>query len=99
MTTGKRPDWEEFWLTLLSVGISVKAESWQHEEEVRILRQHAGQVQFSPSELVEVVFGLSTSPENKVTIRRILSGAQWAHVRFRETVRTNTLALELRDAT
>jgi hypothetical protein len=36
------PEWNEFWVSLLSIGMAVKAETWKYEEEVRILRANPG---------------------------------------------------------
>lgn len=93
------PEWGEVWQTLLSVGMAVKADTWRYEEEVRILRQEPGLVPFSAVELNEIVFGLNMSGRSRDTVRRILSGADWAHVKFREIIRVHDFSLELRDAT
>ncbi len=91
------PEWNEFWVSLLSMGMAVKAESWKYEEEVRILRQIPGTVPFSPRDLTEIVFGLNMESQNRTTIRRILSGAEWAHVSFKEIVRADGFALTVKD--
>lgn len=91
------PEWGEFWVTLLSVGMAVKAESWKYEEEVRILRANPGSVPFSPSDLAEVIFGLNMPSRNRETIKRILSSSEWSHVKFKEVVRTDAFALAVKD--
>ena len=93
------PPWEEVWPTLLSVGIAAKADAWRYEQEVRILRREPGLVPFSATELTEVVFGLNMPSRSRGTLERVLSGADWAHVKFKEIVRVDDFSLELRDAT
>jgi hypothetical protein len=95
----KPPEWEEFWLSLLSMGMVAKAKPWQYEQEVRVLRKRPGSVAFMAAELTEIVFGLAMSQHSRETLRKILSGAEWQHIRFREVVRLNGFMLLLRDAT
>ena len=98
-SSGNVPPWEEVWPTLLSVGMAVKADAWRYEEEVRILRSEPGTVPFSATELTEIVFGLNMPSPSRNTVRRVLSGADWAHVKFREIVRLDDFSFGVRDAT
>lgn len=98
-SSNKIPPWEEVWPTLVSVGMAVKADAWRYEEEVRILRSEPGVVPFSAAELTEIVFGLDMPPRSRNTIRRVLSGTDWTHVKFREIARLDDFSFELRDAT
>lgn len=91
------PEWNEFWVTLLSMGMCVKAESWEYEQEVRILRENPGSVPFSPSDLTEIIFGLNMASRNRETIRRILSSSEWSHVRFKEIARAEGFTLTVRE--
>lgn len=91
------PEWNEFWVALLSIGMAVKAETWKYEEEVRILRENPGSVPFSPYDLTEIIFGLNMSSRNRETIRRILSSSEWSHVKFKEIVRAEGFALAVKD--
>ena len=98
-STQNVPPWEEVWPTLLSVGMAVKADAWRYEEEVRILRKEPGLVPFAPGELTEIVFGLNMSSRSRATLRRLFSGNDWTHVRFKEIVRVHDFSFQLRDAT
>ncbi len=95
----KPPEWEEFWQSLLSMGMVAKSKAWEYEEEVRALRKTAGGVSFTPAELTEVVFGLNMSDRAREVIRKLLTGNGWTHIRFREAYRTHDFILRLRDAT
>ncbi len=92
------PEWNEVWVPLLSMGMAVKAEIWKYEEEVRILRENPGSVPFSPTDLTEIIFGLNMPSRNRETIKRILSGAEWGHVKFKEIVRTDGFTLAVKDS-
>ena len=93
------PEWDDFWQSLLSMGMVAKSKAWEYEEEVRVLRKSAGGVPFTPAELTEVIFGLNMSGRAREVTRKLLSGDEWAHVRFREAYRTHDFTLRLRDAT
>jgi hypothetical protein len=93
------PEWDDVWQTLLAVGMAAKADTWRYEEEVRILRRESGLVPFSAVELNEIVFGLNMPTRSRDTVRRILSDADWPHVKFKEIIRVHDFSLELRDAT
>lgn len=92
------PSWDKFWQSLLSMGMVAKAEPWGYEEEVRVLRKKQGVVSFSPSELVEIVFGMNMPLEHRETIRELLSGDEWGHVQFREIFRAEGFKLGIQAA-
>lgn len=79
--------WEEFWLAIISVGMAAKSEAWRHENEVRILRTEPGFVSFQPEELTEVIFGMRMDQRARNTVMRILSGGDWAHLKYRQVVK------------
>jgi hypothetical protein len=94
----KPPEWEAFWQSLLSIGMAAKAQPWGYEAEVRVIRKGTGPVPFTSSELVEIIFGLNMPSISRVTVRKILSGSEWSHVRFKEVTRSDGFALQIRDA-
>ncbi len=98
VANGYQPEWDEFWKSLLSMGMVVKAKSWEYEDEVRVLRTSPGTVTFDPTELTEIVFGLSMPNQRRETIRKILSGSEWDHVQFKEIIRTNDFKLLVKNA-
>jgi len=83
----KVPEWDEFWVSLLSLGLVAKSESWKYENEVRIIRGMPGKVQFSPAELKVVIFGLHMKLKKRQKIRKLLSGKEWGHVQMKEVKR------------
>lgn len=95
----KMPKWEEFWMTLLSLGMCSKALPWIYEEEVRVLRKSPGLVGFAAGDLTEIIFGLNMPISGRETLRTILSGAEWNHVQFREVIRSEGLTLLIRPPT
>lgn len=92
------PSWDEFWQSLLSISMVAKAEPWSYEGEVRIMRRSSGLVSFAPSELVEIVLGMNMHDSERSTLRQLLVGAEWSHVRFKEIVRSEGFAVRLEDA-
>ena len=83
----KPPEWREFWLYLLTMGLVAKSVAWKYENEVRIIRGMPGKVNYSPDELREVIFGLNLTPKKRETIKKLLSGSDWNHVQMKEVIR------------
>jgi hypothetical protein len=81
------PEWNEVYEVLLAMGMLAKSKSWKHEKEVRVVRKESGTVPFQPEDLVEVIFGSRMAERDRSTIRKLLSGSDWKHVRFREVVK------------
>jgi hypothetical protein len=79
--------WDEFWPVIISLGMASKSEAWRHENEVRVLRTEPGFVSFQPEELTEVVFGMRMDQRARNTVRNILSGDDWAHLKYRRVVK------------
>jgi hypothetical protein len=63
--------------------LSTKAKTWRYEKEYRSMRTEPGPVPFPPHAIKEVVFGVASRKENQDELRKLLSGAEWAHVRYR----------------
>lgn len=68
--------------------LTTKLRSWKYEREYRVVRAVPGLLPFPATALKEIVFGLKTSEADKRTVRALLAGREWAHVRFRHTVTT-----------
>lgn len=85
--SAKPPEWNEFWLYLLTMGLVAKSDAWKHENEVRIIRGMPGNVNYSPDELREVIFGLNLAPKKRQKIKNLLSGSDWNHVQMKEVIR------------
>ncbi len=92
----KLPSWDEFWPCIFSMALTSKSKEWTYENEVRIIRGNPGVVNFSPSELIEVIFGLEMNEDNKNNLKAILSGNEWKHIQMKEVIREdNGLQLKL----
>ena len=90
-----KSDWNEFWTSILEIGLRAKGDVWAYEVEVRILRKMPGPVGFAPAELTEIVFGLNMPYAQQMTLRRILAGSDWKHVRFQKVVRSDEFAVDV----
>lgn len=100
LATSSEPfEWNEFWVQLLAVGALAKAKAWEYEEEVRVVRKKSGAVTFGTAELTEIIFGLNMSSSERDTIKAILSGDGWEHVKYRAITKSDGFNLELCDET
>ena len=81
---GQLPDWEEFWMTLLSMGMAAKTEPWSYESEVRVLRKEPGAIPYESRMLSQVIFGSRMKDRQRAILRRLLSQSEWDHVKFSE---------------
>ena len=52
---------------------------------------------FEPSELVEVVFGLNMPSDQQASLRELVAGDYWRHVRFRKAIRSDGFAVRIDD--
>jgi hypothetical protein len=66
---------------------TLKSEEWEYEDEVRGIRYAAGFEKYEPSMIGEVIFGLKMDDKDKQTIRTLLSGPDWHHVKFKRAER------------
>ena len=62
---------EKFGIALIQKALTVKAQPWDYEKEVRIIRQTDGPEVIDKQYLTQVCFGLKT-PEDDVTLIRKL---------------------------
>ncbi|HHX8336017.1 TPA: DUF2971 domain-containing protein [Vibrio diabolicus] len=65
---------------ILSSAIGVKYTNWQYEKEVRLVKMNSGAYKFNPSSVVSIAFGLRMSERDKLTLRKLLSAPEWAHL-------------------
>jgi hypothetical protein len=75
-----------------------KAKPWSYEGEVRVLRKNPGPVAFATSELTDIVFGMNMPESDRSTVRQLLGGPEWGHVRYKEIVRSEGFAIRIVDA-
>jgi hypothetical protein len=65
---------------ILSSVTGIKYTNWEYEREIRLMKPNFGAMSFSESAVVSIAFGLRMPERDKQTLRKLLSGAEWAHV-------------------
>jgi hypothetical protein len=100
------PDYPAFkYLTekdkILTHGMFSKSELWDHEEEIRIVKQSpSGPYKFSKKCLTQVVFGCRTEDANRNKLIKHLKDYGYDHVRLKRAVPSKvSYALEIQDLT
>jgi len=56
---------------LIKVCLVAKAEAWKYEREVRLIVNNPGKVELPTGSLVQICFGLHTSPDDEALIRKL----------------------------
>ena len=67
---------------ILSSVIGTKYTNWEYEEEIRLVTHKYGALKFCPSTVVSIAFGLRMEERDKVTLKKLLSGSEWQHLRW-----------------
>ena len=100
------PDYPAFkYLTekdkILTHGMFSKSELWDHEEEIRIVKQSpSGPYKFSKKCLTQVVFGCRTEDVDRNKVIKHLKDYGYDHVRLKRAVPSKvSYALEIQDLT
>jgi len=76
--------------------LTTKSKHWAYEREYRAVREKPGLIAFPAPALREIIFGLRSSDADRLTVKTLLDGPEWEHVRFRRPVWTaSSFALEL----
>jgi hypothetical protein len=83
----KVPEWDEFWVSLFSLGLVAKSIAWRYENEIRIIRVNPGKIRFSHEELKVVTLGLNMKPSHRKHICKVLSKEEWSHVKVKKVIR------------
>lgn len=86
-TLKDKQDKKYFKLLLLAYGFTHKATNWQYEKEYRLIKDKPGVVEYPPSMVKEIIFGLRMLPKDKRTLKALLSGDEWKHVTFHQAFR------------
>ncbi|BFN30991.1 DUF2971 domain-containing protein [Vibrio harveyi] len=68
--------------------LGTKYTHWAYEKERRLLRHQFGAVDFLPSAVTDITFGLRMSERNIETVKRLLSTDEWNHVKFYKAVKS-----------
>ncbi|TOM08307.1 hypothetical protein CGH84_23905, partial [Vibrio parahaemolyticus] len=71
---------------------------WGYEKERRLVSKKFGAQTFSPSCVNSIAFGLRMSERDKKTIRTILRGSEWNHVKlYQASKSTDKFGLEFNE--
>ena len=71
----------------LNALITNKAMAWAHEKEVRVYKIPGGEIQFSPTALSEITFGVNCDRQNIEMVKRWCENAGMSHVRLYKAVK------------
>ena len=67
---------------LLDSVIGTKYTNWKYEKETRLIRPKYGALKFSPKAVVSIAFGLRMTNRDKLTLKKLLEGNEWSHVKW-----------------
>ena len=97
LSSDDETSFNEFWVTLLGLGMTSKSKAWQYEKEVRVIRKQLGPVPFDPAMLVQVIFGMNMSEHQRDTIKKVLSRSEWNHVKYYQILRADGFSLKVEE--
>lgn len=67
-----------------------KFTDWKYEKERRLVYYIHGAKKFEPDALTSITFGLRMPDRDKNTLRRILSGNEWSHIKWFQAKKSKT---------
>ena len=62
--------------------IGTKYTNWKYERERRLVLPNSQALSFSPRSVTSIAFGLRMPTRDKQTLRELLSGSEWGHVKW-----------------
>jgi hypothetical protein len=71
--------------------LTTKDQSWSYEEERRFLSSQFGAIKFSPKCIESIMFGLRMPERDKSTLVKLLSGAEWEHIKWFQAKKSQEL--------
>lgn len=74
---------------LLSI-LGTKYTSWKYERERRLVFAKSFAHKFEPEAVNSIAFGLRMAERDKKTLRNLLSGAEWDHVKWFQSIKSAT---------
>ncbi|CEJ64544.1 MULTISPECIES: DUF2971 domain-containing protein [Citrobacter] len=83
-------DWNTITGDILYSVLGTKYTSWNYERERRLLFFTSGAQKFETEAVNSIAFGLRTSERDKQTLRTLLAGAEWEHVKWFQAVKSPT---------
>lgn len=70
--------------------LGTKYTSWSYERERRLVFVSSKAVEFSPQAVNSIAFGLRTTERDKATLKNIVSGCEWSHVKWFQAVKSKS---------
>ncbi|WP_404460257.1 DUF2971 domain-containing protein [Providencia rettgeri] len=70
--------------------LGTKYTSWKYERERRLVFVRSAAHKFEPEAVTSITFGLRMAERNKQTLRALLSGIEWDHVKWYQSVKSKT---------
>ncbi len=74
---------------LISI-LGTKYTSWKYERERRLVFAKSIAHKFEPDAVNSIAFGLRMVERDKNTLRNLLSGAEWDHVKWFQSIKSST---------
>lgn len=70
--------------------LGTKYSSWRYERERRLVFYRSEAKQFDPEAVNSIAFGLRMEARDKSTLREMISGTEWSHVKWYQAVKSKT---------
>ena len=67
---------------ILETIIGTKYSNWSYEKERRLIQPTFGAIKFEPKSINSIAFGLRMTERDKVTLKALLKGPEWSHVKW-----------------
>ncbi len=69
----------------LRSALATKYTGWKYEKEVRLISTKIKVLDFLPKSINSITFGLRMKDKDKQTLKQLLSGQEWNHIKWYET--------------
>ena len=70
--------------------LGTKYSSWKYEKERRLIIQKSQAIKFPEKAVNSIAFGLRMAERDRLTLRKLLSGSEWKHVKWYQAVKSKT---------
>lgn len=70
--------------------LGTKYSHWKYEKERRLVFQKSQAIEFPEKAVNSIAFGLRMKERDKLTLRKLLSGSEWSHVKWYQAEKSKT---------
>jgi hypothetical protein len=70
--------------------LGTKYSHWKYEKERRLIFQKSQAIEFPEKAVNSITFGLRMAERDKLTLRKLLSGKEWKHVKWFQAEKSKT---------